>query len=213
MQLKTSSNKHWVTNLSNKSPTIRVGVVLALCICYLFGSALFASEQPDIDDEFKDQLKQAIESADSFIDKFAAEVWMEDMSSRLAQRAKHIPTEERINILSLVHAEAVRNDISPQLVLALIQVESNFDRFAISKVGAQGLMQIMPFWKDAIGHEEDNLFDPATNIKYGCAILKIYLKREDQNIRTALARYHGSYPKDYYARRVIKAWQERWLYL
>ena len=135
------------------------------------------------------------------------------MSSRLAQRAKHIPPEERLTILSLVHSHAVRNDLSPQLVLALIQVESNFDRFAISKVGAQGLMQIMPFWKDVIGHTDDNLFDPATNIRYGCAILKVYLKREKQDIRTALARYHGSYPKDYYARRVIKAWQERWLFL
>ena len=135
------------------------------------------------------------------------------MSNRLKRRAQHIPARERISILSLVHAEASRNNISPQLVLALIQVESNFDRFAISKVGAQGLMQIMPFWKDAIGHEDDNLFDPATNVKYGCAILKIYLKREQDNVRTALARYHGSYPKDYYARRVIKAWQEGWLYL
>ena len=175
--------------------------------------SLSAATTAEVDEEFRNQLKQAIESADSFVDKFAAEVWLEDMSSRLADRAKHIPAPERIQILTLVHAEASRNNISPQMVLALIQVESDFDRFAISKVGAQGLMQIMPFWKDAIGHEDDNLFDPATNIKYGCAILKIYLKREEQNVRTALARYHGSYPKDYYPRRVIKAWQERWLYL
>ena len=73
-------------------------------------------------------------------------------------------------------------------------------------------MQVMPFWKDEIGHSDDNLFEVATNLRYGTAILRIYMEREKQNIRTALARYHGSYPKDYYANRVVKAWQGRWLY-
>lgn len=213
MSLKIFLNRHLATSLKADLIKIWVGSMLALVLILHSPIVYWAAEKPDIDDDFKDQLREAIESADSFTDKFAAEVWLEDMSGRLAARAKHIPTQERIQILSLVHAEASRSGLSPQLVLALIQVESNFDRFAISKVGAQGLMQIMPFWKDAIGHEEDNLFDPETNIRYGCAILKIYLKRENQDIRTALARYHGSYPRDYYARRVIKAWQDRWLYL
>lgn len=213
MILKASSKTLLDTNQRTHPIKKWVSIVLTLVIIATHQSGYLAGEKPEIDDEFKNQLREAIESADSFSDKFAAEVWLEDMSGRLASRAKHIPSDERIKILSLVHAEATRNGLSPQLVLALIQVESNFDRFAISKVGAQGLMQIMPFWKDAIGHEDDNLFDPETNIRYGCAILKIYLKREKQDIRTALARYHGSYPRDYYARRVIKAWQERWLYL
>jgi soluble lytic murein transglycosylase-like protein len=167
---------------------------------------------PDIDEAFRDQLRQAIESADTFVDKFDAEVWLKDMSGRLSERASHIPRSERLDILTLVHREASRNNLSPQLVLAVIQVESNFDRFAISRAGAQGLMQVMPFWKNEIGHSDDNLFDPATNLRYGTAILRIYMERENQNIRTALARYHGSYPKDYYANRVVKAWQSRWLY-
>jgi soluble lytic murein transglycosylase-like protein len=167
---------------------------------------------PDIDEAFRAQLRQAIESADTFVDKFDAEVWLKDMSGRLSERASHIPRSERLDILTLVHREASRNNLSPQLVLAVIQVESNFDRFAISRAGAQGLMQVMPFWKNEIGHSDDNLFDPATNLRYGTAILRIYMEREKQNIRTALARYHGSYPKDYYANRVVKAWQSRWLY-
>ncbi len=182
-----------------------------LFILLTVNPSLWAS-QADIDDAFREQLRQAIESADTFVDKFDAEVWLKDMSNRLSERARHIPREERLEILTLVHREASRNKLSPQLVLALIQVESNFDRFAISKVGAQGLMQVMPFWKNEIGHSEDNLFDPAINIRYGTAILRIYMEREKQNIRTALARYHGSYPKDYYANRVVRAWQGWWLY-
>lgn len=188
--------------------------IIGLVSIFISSWCLSAAEShPNIDDDFRSQLRSAIETADSFTDKFDAEVWIKDMSSRLAQRASHIPQSERLDILTLIHREATRNKLSPQLVLALIQIESNFDRFAISKAGAQGLMQVMPFWKDEIGHPEDNLFDPATNLKYGCAILRIYMRREKEDIRTALARYHGSYPKDYYARKVIKAWQTRWLYL
>ena len=97
-------------------------------------------------------------------------------------------------------------------VITAYQIESNFDHYALSKVGARGLMQVMPFWIEAIGKENDNLFDIATNLRYGCAILAIYLKREKKQIVTALARYHGSYPRDYYSRKVIKAWQSHWLY-
>ena len=134
------------------------------------------------------------------------------MSYRLSQRAPHIPKSERLELLTLVHREATLQNISPQLVLAVIEVESNFDRFAISKVGAKGLMQVMPFWVRELGRVDDNLFDMATNIRYGCAILSIYLKREKKDIMPALARYHGSYPKNYYAMRVVKAWQSRWQY-
>jgi soluble lytic murein transglycosylase-like protein len=182
-------------------------LILLTCLC----STVQAQQQLP-DEKFKQQLRQAITDADQFVDRFAAEVWLKDMSYRLAQRAPHIPENERLELLALVHKEATRNKLNPQMVLSLIQVESNFDRFALSKVGARGLMQIMPFWIKAIGREKDNLFDIATNLRYGTAILAIYMKREKDDIIPALARYHGSYPKDYYSQRVVKAWQGGWQY-
>jgi len=182
-----------------------------LILCLIFPFTVNAQQQRP-DEEFKLQLKKVIADADQFVDRFAAEVWLKDMSYRLAQRAPHIPEKERLELLALVHKEASRNQLSPQMVLGLIQVESNFDRFALSKVGARGLMQIMPFWINEIGRENDNLFDIQTNLRYGCAILSIYMKREKKEIITALARYHGSYPRDYYSRKVMKAWQKNWLY-
>jgi len=170
------------------------------------------AQQQMPDEDFKQQLRQAIDDADQFKDRFAAQVWLTDMSFRLSERAPHIPESERLELLALVHKEASRSQLNPQMVLSLIEVESNFDRFALSKVGARGLMQIMPFWIKEIGREQDNLFDIATNLRYGCAILSIYMKREKKQIITALARYHGSYPRDYYSRKVIKAWQNRWQY-
>lgn len=163
-------------------------------------------ERPDAD--MRTALLEAINSSDSFTDRFDAEVWLTDMSQRLQSRVKD--PEERLKILKQVHYEARRSGLEPELVLALINVESNFDHFAISSVGARGLMQIMPFWLEEIGRPDDNLFDISTNLRFGCTILNIYLKREKGDMRRALARYNGSVGKNWYPQRVYKALRTTW---
>jgi soluble lytic murein transglycosylase-like protein len=173
----------------------------------LAGNAWSATtERPDAD--MRQALISAINSSDSFVDRFDAEVWLTDMNNRLGSRVED--PEERLTILRKVHYEARRADLDPQLVLALINVESNFDRFAISSAGAQGLMQIMPFWLGEIGKPEDNLFDIDTNLRFGCTILSIYLEREKGDMHRALARYNGSVGKHWYPRRVYTALRKRW---
>lgn len=170
-------------------------------------SALAATqERPD--DTLREILTEAIESSDSFRDRFEAEVWLTDMSNRLASRVED--PEERLTILKTVHYEARRAGLQPELVLAIINVESNYDRFAISSAGARGLMQIMPFWLDEIGHPQDNLFHITTNIRFGCTILSYYLERENGDMYRALARYNGSIGKRWYPRRVFSALNRRW---
>jgi soluble lytic murein transglycosylase-like protein len=164
------------------------------------------SERPN--EEMRRTLIKAIESSDSFKDRFEAEVWLTDMSHRLETRVKD--PKERLTILKTVHYEAQRAELEPELVLALIDVESRYDRFAISSAGAQGLMQIMPFWLDEIGHPEDNLFHITTNIRLGCTILKYYLNREKGNLYRALARYNGSVGKYWYPNLVFNALSSRW---
>lgn len=163
-------------------------------------------ERPD--DVLRSSLIEAIESSDSFADRFDAEVWLTDMSRRLASRVKD--PQERLKILKTVHYEAQRAALEPELVLAVINVESNYDRFAISSAGARGLMQIMPFWLDEIGHPDDNLFHITTNIRLGCTILSYYLKQEHGNLYRALARYNGSVGKRWYPNRVFQALSSRW---
>ena len=82
-------------------------------------------ERPDAD--MREALVDAINSSDSFEDRFEAEVWLSDMSRRLQSRVKD--PQERLTILKLIHYEATRAGLDPELVLALINVESNFDRF------------------------------------------------------------------------------------
>ncbi|MCP4043564.1 MAG: lytic transglycosylase domain-containing protein [Gammaproteobacteria bacterium] len=166
-----------------------------------------APTQPP-DEKLKALLKDAVTSTESFEDRFDAQVWLLDMATRLGATVPE--PDERVEILKAIHTEAARAQIQPELVLAVIQVESNFDRFAISRVGARGLMQIMPFWLDEIGRPEDNLFQIRTNLRYGCTILRHYLDMEKGHKARALARYNGSTGSWRYPRKVFSALDRRW---
>ncbi len=181
---------------------------LLLFLSVIASSAQAIDYRTKIDAELKDLLKEAIEDTSGFTDRFDAEVWLLDMSTRMT---KQVPDpQERMEILKNVHREASRADLEPELVLSVIQVESNFKPFAISSVGARGLMQIMPFWLKEIGHPKDNLFNIQTNLRFGCTILSYYLKIEKGNLFRALGRYNGSLGKSRYPNKVDKAKQERW---
>jgi len=155
--------------------------------------------------ELRQELREAVNSANSFQDRFDAEVWLVDMSGRTDRWLDN--DRRRMKILKLVHQEATRQGLSPEIVLPVIQVESGFDRFAISSVGAQGLMQVMPFWKNEIGRPGDNLTKVDTNLRYGTTILSYYLEKEDGDLSRALARYNGSTGKTWYPERVFNAFE------
>lgn len=171
--------------------------------------ACSATAQEPLDPELRAQLQRAVESSKSFVDRFEAEVWLSDMDQRLARHRPKLTGDERLELLKLVHHEATRAAISPELVLAVIDIESRFDRFAISSVGAQGLMQVMPFWLKEIGHPEDNLFDLHTNLRMGCTILKYYLDRSKGDVRRALNRYNGTRQRKY-SDKVLQVLSARW---
>ncbi len=131
---------------------------------------------------------------------FEQQVWEQDIR-QLIQR--WVPdAQEAANIARWVYVYSVRFELSPELLLGLIAVESRFDHFAVSNVGARGLMQVMPFWKKQLGQPSDNLFEIETNIRYGSAILRYYLKRYKTE-RRALAAYNGSLGKDKYPNKVF----------
>jgi soluble lytic murein transglycosylase-like protein len=160
-----------------------------------------------IDQELRALVKQAALETDSFHDRFDGEVWLADMSRRLEKR---VPDHGfRIELLKNVHYEARRAGLPPELVLAVIEVESNFSQYAISVAGARGLMQVMPFWLKEIGKPGDSLFRIHTNLRFGCTILKYYLQKEKGNLHAALKRYNGT-RESKYSYQVDKALKTRW---
>ena len=184
-----------------------VKFITSFCMALLIHSVSIANTESH-DPELRRLLIEAIQSTDSFDDRFSAEVWLVDMSSRLEIFIKD--EEHRLSILKQVHHEATRVDLAPELVLALIEIESHFDHFAISKSGAQGLMQVMPFWLKEIGHPDDNLVNIATNLRMGCTILKYYMDMEKHDLKKALARYNGSTGQRVYSDKVLDVLRERW---
>jgi soluble lytic murein transglycosylase-like protein len=134
--------------------------------------------------------------------------WLADMSSRLAAR---IPDAQvRRDFLVTVQYEAARAGLDPQLVLALIQHESNFRKYAVSSASARGYMQVMPFWVRLIGNPEHDLFNLRTNLRYGCTILRFYLDRESGDLYRALGRYNGSLGQPDYPNAVLGALRRSW---
>ncbi len=123
--------------------------------------------------------------------------WLGAMSERLAKKKKDFDT--RKEFLQTVWYESKRAGLDTALVLGLIQVESNFRKFAVSVVGARGYMQVMPFWTRAIGDgDAGRLFHMQTNLRFGCVILRHYLDREKGDLFLALGRYNGSRGKPQY---------------
>ena len=136
--------------------------------------------------------------------------WLAEMDRRLEPR---IPDrKQRQELLRTVQYEATRARLDPQLVLGVIEVESAFRKYAVSRAGARGYMQVMPFWVGLIGQPNHNLFHLRTNIAYGCAILRHYLDVENGDYFRALGRYNGALGKAEYPNLVLAAWRGRWKY-
>ena len=136
---------------------------------------------------------------------FDKDVWVKDLIQTIRP---WVPDEhEAESIARWVYVYSKHFDLSPELILSVIAVESRFDHFAVSNVGAVGLMQVMPFWKEDLGQAEDNLLDIETNLRYGCAILRHYLDRY-KKLDRALAAYNGSLGRMKYPNKVFKVMKE-----
>lgn len=160
-------------------------------------------EALDMPQEEREQLKKMLikPAPENHQRDFARMVWIKDMKQVIL---KWVPDDnEAEEVAHWAYIYSTRFELSPELVLGVIAVESQFDHFAVSNVGARGLMQVMPFWKDSLGSSEDNLFDIETNIRYGCAILRHYIDRY-KKVSSALAAYNGSLGKAKYPNKVFQ---------
>ena len=189
-------------------------ISIGFLLLSIFSISAFAQQYRNISMSNRQELRQNNYS-DASINSFKNVEYAVNWISRQSYELRNfIPYDKtRRELLRMIHYEATRYQLDPDLVLALIDVESDFNRFAISNVGASGLMQVMPFWKAQIGTDADSLFDPHTNIRYGCIILKIYLDMEKGDIPRALARYNGSLGSEKYSSAVLDLWRAKYRYV
>ena len=201
-----------LTRLPHRS--IRFAELLVLAL--LLGLAMPVWSGPQQYEPMSASVRAALHAAVSdrgvpellIADDAERERWLSTMSERLR---RWVPDERyREELLITIHYEATRAGLDPQLVLAVIQVESAFRKYAISSAGARGYMQVMPFWIDVIGRPDDNLFHMRTNLRYGSVILRHYLDIERGDLFRALGRYNGSLGRATYPNLVRTAWESNW---
>jgi soluble lytic murein transglycosylase-like protein len=191
-------------------------MIRALALALLLPMQVWAGAQQyePLADSVRTRLSRAVSDkavpAMAFRSSADAQRWLSAMDLRLERRIPDRKT--RLELLRTVHYEATRARLDPQLVLGVIEVESGFRKYAVSRAGARGYMQVMPFWVKMIGEPNHNLFHLRTNLAYGCAILRHYLDIEKGDYYRALGRYNGSLGKPEYPNLVLAAWRGRWKY-
>ena len=194
---------------------VRLAAVWALVCIAAAGLCTPLQAQPlaqaQRDPELRAVVAEAIRRADCFPDKYDSAVWYTLMEPRL--RRIVADRDERLHILQTVWCETRRageQHLPPGLVLALIDVESRFNRWAVSSAGAVGLMQVMPFWPAQLGMHRHQLTQVDANLRMGCAILRYYLAQERNDMRRALGRYNGSLKSRQYPDLVVLRWSRNW---
>lgn len=186
-------------NVSRTAAWILVAALVPLCA---------TAAGPGRDPVLREKLQAALREPLAFADHYEAEVWLTDMAGRLA-RAVPDPAE-RLEILTTVHREASRAGLPPEMILAVIDVESGFQRYAVSRANAQGLMQIMRFWLTELDMPGFALLDVQENVRMGCTILRHYYDLENGNWTRTLARYNGSLGRREYPDLVFERLRTRW---
>lgn len=181
-------------------------LLISLLLLCLAAAPAHAGRQQD--PQLGQLLEQALGAGECFEDKFEEQVWRAAMEPKLLRLVSD--AQERAAILHHVYCEARRLELPPGLVMAVIDVESRFDRWAVSSAGAVGLMQIMPFWPRELGMTNHELVRIPQNVRMGCTILRFYLDREQGDYSKALARYNGSVGRRDYADLVLTRLANRW---
>jgi soluble lytic murein transglycosylase-like protein len=206
---------------------MRPGVGARFACAALAAAAALLLAPPALADRQQDPglravIQAAIKEKPCFAAKYDDVVWFALMRPRVETRLRAQPPDLRLGddiqkaaerILRAVSCEASKHKMladRPQLVLAVIDVESAFDPFAVSYAGAVGLMQVMPFWPTELGLTKKDLIDVELNIRMGAAILAYYLERERGDYRRALGRYNGSLGRREYPDLVLGRLNSRW---
>jgi len=197
---------------SRASSGYRAALALLLAAAATAASAAGAMDaDAQRDPELRAVVQQALKSTGCFGDQYDSVVWYKLMEPKL--RPYIADHDERVALLRTVYCETHRSGaapLPPGLVLAVLDVESRFDRWAVSSAGAVGLMQVMPFWPEQLGMHRRELVSMEPNIRMGCAILRHYLETEHNDVRRALGRYNGSTRSREYPDRVVTRWTRYW---
>lgn len=213
--MRTSIVRNWLKLSNTPAGLLKSWLILGVVFALFFCPRSFAGNQKE--EAMADSVRLALSKLisdprppkpnfDQIEERIKYLHWLGEMSDRLKRRLSDKQT--RLDFLEAVWYESKRAGLDPAMVLGLIQVESAFRKYATSVVGARGYMQVMPFWSRVIGDRDaQKLFQMQSNLRYGCAILRMYIDMEAGNLYLALGRYNGSRGRPEYPNAVLANWK------
>lgn len=172
-----------------------------LCAVMLMPATTLAQSPEMVRGDESITVATAVEAEDAAASSTAASSAEQRKINRLSghiQRKYRVPRAKAQHIVREAIHNAKQHQLDPELLLAIIAIESTFRERAVSRVGARGLMQVMPRSHASKVREiggSHQLFDPAKNIHVGSRILANYLNAQSGNLRRALLKYNGSLGK------------------
>ena len=123
------------------------------------------------------------------MDELMASVHVLESAEEAVERVADDPAPKRVDIDAHIEEVATQHGVAPKLVAAIVAVESQFNPRAVSRRGAEGLMQLMPATAAVL--EVDDPFDPRDNIDGGVRHLKRLMKRFHNDLPLVLAAYNA----------------------
>lgn len=176
-----------------RKKTISPGIFLVFYLLVLFVIVVYLSKDNNDKRTRIIELEQNKRALQSVIDRQNSDLNRIDLLKYKEKiMKKKYPLFSKIS--EVVFRKSIEHDINPDLILALIEIESAFKPYSVSNRGAYGLMQInYKVWKDELKINASRIFDIEYNVELGIRILKNYLKVANGDLMKALHLYNNGY--------------------
>lgn len=172
---------------------IPIYIILTVMLVMLMSSVINLSQQKNGNIAAIDQLNETVARLEKDLAVYEQEKEKQDFY-QYTQNILNLRYPDFAQVSRIVYKKSKEYGFSPYLVMSIIQVESNFNQYAVSSAGAHGLMQLnYSVWKDVYNIDFNRIYHKEYNIDLGLKVLKHYYDKNSGNMYKALFRYNNGY--------------------
>lgn len=168
-------------------------IILTIMLVMLMSSVITLSQQKNDNITTIGQLNETVARLEKDLAVYEKEKEKQEFY-QYTQNILNLRYPDFAQVSRIVYKKSKEYGFSPYLVMSVIQVESNFNQYAVSSAGAHGLMQLnYSVWKDVLDIDFNRIYQKEYNIDLGLQVLKHYYDKNNGNMYKALFRYNNGY--------------------